>query len=875
MLTLNATLLDEILRAGHALDLVIHCVIVGNTRADPAVTRTITVCKGSKPYCQNPSAAEEDKVFVPNLLASVGAAAYEVDPIKRSATVGQVSLEITDTGAGSEIRAWLAACYANGAKCTITWGAQGVPLTAFAPFGVYYLTDFDVTPGMVTLETRDGSWIVEGKKFAGLWVSEHPAECALKNLEWCGIPSALIDSASFAFDVFSPRSHYNIKRVGVRLQGGVGKSATAYGAYATGFSGWIIDGATHLTTDANGKIYPELIVDGVSWQLNIYDGTGSDRLLVGQAETRVTVDWAGGALDMVIGPPYALVLPVGGVLVGSALGKVLTGGQVTIDTDVVTSSIALNSSNYVIPVCWQAGKDEAIKDVLDELCFLSGASIHIREDGKLEWKNHYATADADRTWTSSEITTLSVKEAQNNIINKIIMTMKHTVLSYQNTADLDKELTANRAGSQAAHSYDGGTTSRVCEESYDVSMCDANAVLQATITDSATSFNVGRIQGDLYWWGGYVENPGMCVAISAAEGRQADSTKYRYLYLLFDTPGHQEIVRVGTTVRSGAAHASTIVDPQSGESRTLYNDCTIECSDSTRGFFGTTGYAHGKDTRVFDITMAFETSERILDRFEDGAPVLLVETGLSEYAVQVGDTVCVDDDLAASFGITSTTKMEVIGKEADLCGSPPCIKWTLCRMASTATTHTGSYQDRWGHRDFRGAKRLDLTPADAGSITFVGDKGIMHVDKSNLHWDVDNARLGIGTTSPSSRVHIRESAVTLDGGVSIRAGAQLIVEENDHCEINIITPSNKHAGFFGFGADGDFSGFSLQQDIDRVATYVKSTDLMHVEATGGIEFKDTGATIATPASDWIVMWADGAAVKFKDSGGKTATITLS
>jgi hypothetical protein len=356
MITLSATLLDEVRRAGHALDLVIHCVVTGNTRANAAVTRTITLCKASRPFCQDTTAAEEAKVIVPNLLSSVGSAAYEVDPIKRSTTVGQVSIEITDTGVGSEIRAWLAACYVNGAKVTLTWGAQGVPLTDFAPFGVYYITDYNVAPGLVTLETRDGSWVVEGKKTAGLWIAEHPAECALKNLQWCGVPAADIDTGSFAFDDVATKSHYNICKSGVRVTGSIGSIVTGAGAYAAawGFDKWQIDGATALNTSAGGRLYPEITlttmyVDGVSELaivVNLYRGYGAGEVSMGTG-TYIDV-YHGDAGVCTLGPPR-LIDDRGNWYTPA---EAIHGGSVVITPSLWASPnpILRNAANYIIPI---------------------------------------------------------------------------------------------------------------------------------------------------------------------------------------------------------------------------------------------------------------------------------------------------------------------------------------------------------------------------------------------------------------------------------------------------------------------------------------------------------------------------------------------
>jgi hypothetical protein len=557
----------------------------------------------------------------------------------------------------------------------------------------------------------------------------------------------------------------------------------------------------------------------------------------------------------------------------------------------------------------------------------------------------------------------------------------------------------------------------------------------------------------------------------------------------------------------------------------------MACSDVTRGQLGTTARIHGADSKVYDVTVLVETAQRILNRAESGAPEIDVVTDYTQYAVQIGDLVCVDDDLLAAIGLSSTVKWEVVSKNAELTGSPPCIKWRLVRAApASATADTVTPRKRFPPGFYLPPSTRQGPALIDGGILHIGASGRTTIDQDNLFFDVDEHRLGIRTKTPSQALEIlggdallstaSNGSLTItaqDGsnfrGVFASAGKGLYLGTNggidsggvvsilhtgeigvgvtnptanygltvsafsglsqfvgkDHGTIcvtpNLATPkigtSTAHgidiatngtarcrvasdaaklhvgaegtynialdasgatpsigtttnhplliktngtetarmtaAGRFGIGCsvpssvfdvrgiitvgdtqdgtgdrtnitiepstettspgiftgeemdlalgcdavetmrlpDGGFLGlgtaspgvhfhiraaacsepwaattvmgieqddsssiefhvpttkiaslmttdtdghvqaFWMDHSSDTIGWIVKSNDRMKLQADGGLLLVDTGATIDAPASDWIVMWADGASIKFKDSGGKTATITLS
>jgi len=53
------------------------------------------------------------------------------------------------------------------------------------------------------------------------------------------------------------------------------------------------------------------------------------------------------------------------------------------------------------------------------------------------------------------------------------------------------------------------------------------------------------------------------------------------------------------------------------------------------------------------------------------------------------------------------------------------------------------------------------TAFTSGSIVFAGASGVYSQDNANLFWDNTNDRLGVGTASPSSKLHVKGTFNTL------------------------------------------------------------------------------------------------------------------
>ena len=67
-----------------------------------------------------------------------------------------------------------------------------------------------------------------------------------------------------------------------------------------------------------------------------------------------------------------------------------------------------------------------------------------------------------------------------------------------------------------------------------------------------------------------------------------------------------------------------------------------------------------------------------------------------------------------------------------------------------ATLNIPQYSGGGGSMAIGGA----ITSATAGSVLFAGTSGVLQQDNANLFWDRNNTRLGIGTTTPGTKLHV-------------------------------------------------------------------------------------------------------------------------
>jgi len=115
------------------------------------------------------------------------------------------------------------------------------------------------------------------------------------------------------------------------------------------------------------------------------------------------------------------------------------------------------------------------------------------------------------------------------------------------------------------------------------------------------------------------------------------------------------------------------------------------------------------------------------------------------------------------------------------------------------------------------AQDITVTGLTQGSVPFIGSGGLLSEDNDNLYWDNTNKRLGIGTDSPATNLHIygtgrREARVETTGATSdailslgtdnATRAAYLIVYGSSHASANDFAMKNAYGDIAWFTDTG-------------------------------------------------------------------------
>lgn len=177
-----------------------------------------------------------------------------------------------------------------------------------------------------------------------------------------------------------------------------------------------------------------------------------------------------------------------------------------------------------------------------------------------------------------------------------------------------------------------------------------------------------------------------------------------------------------------------------------------------------------------------------------------------------------------------------------------------------------------------------------GSVVFAGASGVYKEDNPNLFWDDTNNRLGIGTTSPDTRLHIEYSDNVFATGMTLQntntgtqAQSGFAIQKADGTVVGqfVHLPSN-----FTDAAMRDVFLISAVTNIPMVF-YTNNTHRMRLTASGNLGFgtpdqfgggvgvigiANRGTAPTTNPTGGGVLYCSAGALLYRGSSGSVTTV---
>lgn len=327
-----------------------------------------------------------------------------------------------------------------------------------------------------------------------------------------------------------------------------------------------------------------------------------------------------------------------------------------------------------------------------EITRLLNGHFVANEAGELSFVRFDASASAVDDWTINDIIPGSFRQdsLEGNVVNRLICKFGATVGS-QNTPQ--ESYQADDTASQTTYKYPGQTERILGPDPWTTKWLDGGMnLLYAAIAAGDNSLRL--YSGNGHAVSGSKYGSPAWATVSAA----------RPVYLLLDSshiPGiaNIEIVKAtGLTINQGNIGVE-VNDPDTGyRLETHYHDLTF--TGVSRGQLDTDASAHKGSvsattalTLVYDITILVNLFDELLGRFQNGCPVINVDTLLTKYPLQIGDLITLTWSHFVAYGydgITDADKWEIVGKELDIYSNPPVIKWALAYAGTSAITRTAT-----------------------------------------------------------------------------------------------------------------------------------------------------------------------------------------
>ncbi len=291
-------------------------------------------------------------------------------------------------------------------------------------------------------------------------------------------------------------------------------------------------------------------------------------------------------------------------------------------------------------------------DIISEIAALVDGQLVVREDGLLTFVLFDSSASTVDHFDEDDFShdDFNVESLDDNLTNRVSVSY-----SRSEPSQFAETYIENDTESQADCAYPG-ETERIISDDIETIWLDALGVLQSSITDTATSFDL------------YFHNTGLCGTNwpgfpAGSQPAWAEASASRLVYLVME----DEIIEIdGITINTTTTKTTRVKDPFDGVVDSVVEPCLFTFSASERGALGTTAVAHSA-CNVFDVTIPMAMARARVQRFANGVPIVSVRVNPARgYPIQVGDLVSLHTDKYAHYDVeslTSSTKWQVVGKE--------------------------------------------------------------------------------------------------------------------------------------------------------------------------------------------------------------------
>lgn len=170
----------------------------------------------------------------------------------------------------------------------------------------------------------------------------------------------------------------------------------------------------------------------------------------------------------------------------------------------------------------------------------------------------------------------------------------------------------------------------------------------------------------------------------------------------------------------------------------------------------------------------------------------------------------------------------------------------------------------------------DPQDSDVGSINYNHTLDVLSfkVGGTEFVYFEGTGQVGIGISTPSARLHV--FSATVGGNVANAFADELVLENNDHGGLTILTPST-HVGtiFFGDNDDNDVGQISYNHSLDTLTLTAGTVNVVNCVAAACNPGADNTIRLGSAAVRWTEVFAVAGTINTSDAREKNTILGVS